>query len=71
MYCSERNPLKILRVFYSIIYVLWLHLYMGQGIPPTLTIYVTHQHSSIATIFNVFDYNAELGRDLNLSPPQR
>ena len=39
---------------------------LGQGIPPTLTIYVAHL--AVETIFTVLSYDAVSGQDLNLSP---
>ena len=37
-----------------------LHLFLVQGILPTLNIYVTHLTAAILTIFNVFSYDAVL-----------
>ena len=49
-----------------------LRLFMGQGISPTLTIYLfrTPAIAALGTIFNVVSYDAVLAQDSNLSPPR-
>ena len=52
-----------------------LRLFMGPGIPPTLTFFMSHTWwpdiVALGTIFKVLSYDAVSGRNSNLSPFRR